>query len=356
MASPTTTMTFSEKNSLLELTIEDVDGHVWHVNNLPQTGDEATPLLEKVENQSRQSFSLSRLLGKLKKLSTTPDPGSKSEKVHNLVWDVSKQGKYENVEKMNCTVLSEFKRVIQKRLCTTLHSLQYYLAREQFYWAYYKKAEEMHRRVLSGRENMLGNDHPDTLRSVQYVGYSLSKQCKHEEAEEMYRRALKGRENVLGKKPPDTLVSMCALALALGVLSCAQETKDMDLRKGNLRMLDHIGDLEQLARMLKGRRTYEVLAKMSRELLQGREEMHGDEDQRPLFCVLSLVRLLWSRRKLEDGVEVGRLVLKGMEKLSGDNFNTHTLDAICYVVRALVRWTKYKQAAKLNREELRRRE
>ena len=49
----------------------------------------------------------------------------------------------------------------------------------------------MNRRVLGGREKVLGRDHPDTLSSVGNLASVLQDQGKYE-AEEMNRRALEG--------------------------------------------------------------------------------------------------------------------------------------------------------------------
>jgi hypothetical protein len=53
----------------------------------------------------------------------------------------------------------------------------------------YKKAEEMNRRALEGKEKVLGVEHPSG---------------KYEVAEEMHRRALEGKEKVLGGAPYHT--------------------------------------------------------------------------------------------------------------------------------------------------------
>jgi Tfp pilus assembly protein PilF len=49
----------------------------------------------------------------------------------------------------------------------------------------YGEAEAMLRRALEGRATVLGQEHPDTLTSVNNLGLVLSRQGKYEEAEEM---------------------------------------------------------------------------------------------------------------------------------------------------------------------------
>jgi tetratricopeptide (TPR) repeat protein len=47
---------------------------------------------------------------------------------------------------------------------------------------------------------VLGNEHPDTLTSMNNLALVLRDQGKYEEAEEMYRQALRLKETALGKE------------------------------------------------------------------------------------------------------------------------------------------------------------
>ena len=73
----------------------------------------------------------------------------------------------------------------------------------------------MHRQTLELREKVLGQEHPDTLTSMNNLAMVLSSQGKYEEAEEMHRQTLELREKVLGKEHPYTLTSMNNLAVVL---------------------------------------------------------------------------------------------------------------------------------------------
>jgi hypothetical protein len=61
-----------------------------------------------------------------------------------------------------------------------------------------KAAEEMHRWALTGREKVLGKEHPDTLMNVSNLGLALQMQGRYEEAGKMHRQALAGSEKTLG--------------------------------------------------------------------------------------------------------------------------------------------------------------
>lgn len=66
-------------------------------------------------------------------------------------------------------------------------------------------AEDRNQQALDGRQKALGEEHPDTLTSVNNLASALQCQGKYKVAKEMHRRALEGREKTLGEEHPDTL-------------------------------------------------------------------------------------------------------------------------------------------------------
>jgi hypothetical protein len=65
----------------------------------------------------------------------------------------------------------------------------------------------MFRRALQGQEQVLGDDHRDTLNSVHWLGLCFYNQHRFTEAEAIFRRAFQGREKVLGHDDKATLSS-----------------------------------------------------------------------------------------------------------------------------------------------------
>jgi tetratricopeptide (TPR) repeat protein len=79
----------------------------------------------------------------------------------------------------------------------------------------YKEAGCMNRGALELRDKALGQEHPDTLSSMNNLALVLVMQGKYTEAEQMLPRALELREKVLGQEHPDTLSNMDNLAAVL---------------------------------------------------------------------------------------------------------------------------------------------
>jgi tetratricopeptide (TPR) repeat protein len=97
----------------------------------------------------------------------------------------------------------------------------------------YEAAEKLYRRAFEGRIGLLGEEHRDTLASMNSLALLLKSQGKYEEAEPKLRQTLALREKVLGKEHPDTLASMNNLAGVLKSQGKYEEAESM-LRQRSL--------------------------------------------------------------------------------------------------------------------------
>lgn len=82
------------------------------------------------------------------------------------------------------------------------------------------KAEPIHRRALDIRRRLLGNDHPQTVMSINNFGWMLyrgaeGKPAKLAEAESLLREALATNEKLLGPDHPDLALNLNNLGLLL---------------------------------------------------------------------------------------------------------------------------------------------
>jgi tetratricopeptide (TPR) repeat protein len=79
----------------------------------------------------------------------------------------------------------------------------------------YDAAEGLFSLVVRTQKDVIGEEHADTLTSMNNLAVVLRKQGKYEQAEEMHRQTLELRETVSGREHPDTLLSMDNLGDAL---------------------------------------------------------------------------------------------------------------------------------------------
>lgn len=77
--------------------------------------------------------------------------------------------------------------------------------------------------ALEKRQNALGGDHPDTLRSMRQMAEVFHKEGHHPEAEALLRKTLGAQQRVLGPNHPDTFITITVLAAV-----CEAQDRPMD--------------------------------------------------------------------------------------------------------------------------------
>jgi tetratricopeptide (TPR) repeat protein len=135
-------------------------------------------------------------------------------------------GQYKRAEELQVQVMQTRKRVLGDEHPDTLVSMNNLAStyKSQGRW---KDAEELQVQVMQITKRVLGHEHPHTLTSVSNLGLVLERQGKYEEAEAMHRRALEGYEKVLGREHPHTLNSVYNLAYLLAKLCDYKESLDL---------------------------------------------------------------------------------------------------------------------------------
>ncbi|KAL1876696.1 hypothetical protein Plec18167_005104 [Paecilomyces lecythidis] len=120
---------------------------------------------------------------------------------------LDRQGKYDESEQIYRQMLA-----VSDDLDTeTCRKLAFSLVRQEKY----DEAQQLYRQVLEAEVNILGNDHPVVLASMDHLGSVLIFQEKYDEAEHIYRQIIATGERVLGFGNPYMQTYMGSFAAAL---------------------------------------------------------------------------------------------------------------------------------------------
>ena len=76
----------------------------------------------------------------------------------------------------------------------------------------YTEAESLYLKTLETQKRVLGDDHPDTLRSMNNLALLYGRQGRDDEAEPLHLETLETKKRVLGDDHPSTLGTMNAVA------------------------------------------------------------------------------------------------------------------------------------------------
>ncbi|MCK4340646.1 MAG: tetratricopeptide repeat protein [Phycisphaerae bacterium] len=176
-------------------------------------------------------------------------------------------------------------------------------------------AAEVHLRAAEAiRTRVLGDEHPDTLRSRSFLADLLESQHKFAEAEALARRTANIQRRVLGAEHADTLTSMNRLGVALG-------------RQGK----------------------YAESEQVHRQTLQIRRRVLGHEHIETLRSMVNLGTALYGQRLLSEAESLLRLALDTLRRVLGDE-HPDTPQAMNSLGQVLEVQGKHAQAEELFRQ------
>src|ERR1700722_9504018 len=134
-----------------------------------------------------------------------PDVAARLERVY------VEGGRWKEAEKLDVLVMETSKRIFGEEHPDTLMSMNNlaWTYRKQGRW---KEAEVLNVSVMETRKRVLGEEHPDTLMSMGNLASTYWNQGRWKEAEVLEVSVMETRKRVLGEEHPHTLMSMGNLA------------------------------------------------------------------------------------------------------------------------------------------------
>lgn len=214
------------------------------------------------------------------------------------------------------------------------------------------------REALAGRRRVLGDEHPSTLESLNNIGYLLQAQGKLDEAEPFYREALEKKRVVLGDDHPDTLISINNMGFLLqnqGRLDEA-ETYYREALEARRRVLgdddrDTLDSINNMGILLRSQGRLDEAEQYFREVLEGFRRVLGKDHPRTLISLNNLGALLYTQGRLDEAESYWREALKGRRRVLG-NEHPATLSTISNFGFLLQKQSRLAEAESYWREAL----
>jgi serine/threonine protein kinase len=196
------------------------------------------------------------------------------------------------------------------------------------------ESERYTREALDGMRRVLGNDHPDTLNAVNNLGALHASRGDYASAGVCYREAVEGYRRVLGVDHPDTINGISGLAHLLeqsGKLTdaepLAREALDASRRSLGPDHPKTLGTMNGLGNLLSSMGRLEESEAVVREALERRRRVLGESHPKTIETMISLGRVLRARASFERAEALFRDALAQCRRSLGDD-HTLTLAAL----------------------------
>ncbi|KAF6813678.1 kinesin light [Colletotrichum musicola] len=196
--------------------------------------DDLDPLLDKEPSEEHNRLDWSKLMT-------------------NVSWYLVMLGNYSRAEVIVQQAVSILTEILGQEHPDTLTSMNNLAStyRNQGRW---KEAEKLNVRVMETRKRVLGEEHPSTLASMNNLASTFWNQGRWKKAEELEVRVMETRKTVLGEDHPNTLTSMHNLAFTWKDLEQWEDgmqlLQDCVRRRENVLGVDHLDTMSSASALL----------------------------------------------------------------------------------------------------------
>lgn len=218
------------------------------------------------------------------------------------------------------------------------------------------EAEKLFREALETRTRMLGNDHPDTLTSANWLSVVLLEQGRLEEAAAIDEETLDRRRRVLGDRHPDTLKSIHNLAVQRrfnSELAAAEPLFDEALA-GQREVLgdDHpetLLTMTNLGNLYRDMGRHDEARTLLEEALEIQRRAFGADHPQTLLTANNLADLYYDMGMFEEAEPLNVAVLEGRKRIFGTD-NGQTLWSMDRLASLYTAQGRFAEAEPLQRE------
>lgn len=223
---------------------------------------------------------------------------------------------------------------------------------------HYPEAEKLQRETLDLRRRVLGPEHTDTLRSMTNLAGTLSLEGHYAEAEKLQRETLDIQRRLLGREHPETLKSMSDLANTLlrtgrhaESEALQRETLDIQRRVLGPEHPDTLRSMSILGNTLNREGRYAEAEKVQRQTLELRQRILGPEHADTLVAMTDLAVSVRRQGRLAEGEKLEREALDIQRRVLGPE-HPSTLMTMNNLANTLNYEGRYAEAEELLRTTL----
>jgi non-specific serine/threonine protein kinase/serine/threonine-protein kinase len=222
----------------------------------------------------------------------------------------------------------------------------------------YPRAQTLFEQAVNIQRRLLGPEHPDTLRTSDYLGFTLQRNNHLTESEKLLRQTLDIQRHVLGPTYPDTFRTLNDLAGALQlqhrfaeVVKLERETLETERRVLGPEYSETLRSMSTLAHNLEFQENHAEAEKLQRDVLEVERRVYGPDHYQTLQAISGLAMILGNEGKLPEAEKLQRETLEIQRRVLGPD-NLYTLTTAGNLARTLYLESRNTEAEPLERETL----
>ncbi|KAJ7463217.1 P-loop containing nucleoside triphosphate hydrolase protein [Mycena latifolia] len=199
---------------------------------------------------------------------------------------------------------------------------RYEFAKVYLFTGKLEKAEELQVGLLEKQRNILGANHPNTLKAMYWLAWTYVDLGKWKEAEGLLTVVLTKRRDALGYDHPDTVEAIVNLATVYNHLGKFKEAEEMLVKIP--KVSQDLGSMEVLAITYERLGKYKEAEELALIVLEKQTNIAGDNHPDTLNTMANVANIYFRLGKLREAAELQAMVLEKHRHILGDN-HFHTL-------------------------------
>ena len=204
----------------------------------------------------------------------------------------------------------------------------------------------------------LGEEHPDTLKSMYNLAILYGQQGRYDEAEPLQLKTLQIKKRALGDEHPDTLASMNALAILYGQQGRYDEAEPLHLKTLQIKKRDvgeehpdTLGSMNNLAMVYQKQGRYDEAEPLYLETLQIKKRVLGEEHPSTLNSMNNLALVYEKQGRYDEAQPLYLETLEIRIRVLGEE-HPDTLTSMNNLANVYYRQVLYDEAEPLYLETL----
>jgi tetratricopeptide (TPR) repeat protein len=217
----------------------------------------------------------------------------------------------------------------------------------------YPEAELLFRKILADRERVLGSGHRSTLATRHELARAVGHMGRGREAELMYRQVLAARSRDCGHDHPSTLVARHGVAWALGKQGRFSEAEQSHrtILSDQQRILgaDHpdvLSTRQYLAWAIANQGRSHEAERLYREVIADHQRILGEAHPSTLFARRNMVTIIVRQGKYAEAEQLYRRIINDENRIIGNN-HPMTLETIHNLACTIGSQGRYREAEQL---------
>lgn len=188
----------------------------------------------------------------------------------------------------------------------------------------YSRAEALYRKAVSIREQRLGPENTDTLRSKASLAWALYRRGQYRDSEQLLRSVLAIRLRRSGENNADTITAMDYLGAVLNEEGHAAEAEALDRKVLAWRMrvdgsnnADTLVSMNHLSLALVSEGRWPEAESLDRQQIAGWQQVEGKDSLRGLYAADNLAIVLYREGRLPEAESLDRQTLADKRRVLG---------------------------------------